>query len=194
MSKLWLSWSGIHPAAATLVWSVPAWAAQIMKALLHFTKTESREPIISALVSLMDNILLVSVNGVCVCVRMCVSARSSLLPRHPLQPLHLCVNVVSPRSYDCQSPPGPRSAKHWSLHISCSIPRKASSTDAAAELISSESMTKSLWKHFYLCVCLCGELRGPLAGLPLRLSWATDVQGRLNQFDLQEAAVAGNKR
>lgn len=46
----------------------------------------------------------------------------------------------------------------------------ASSTDAAAELISSESMTKSLWKHFYLCVCLCGELRGPLAGLPLRLS------------------------
>lgn len=75
ISKLWLSRSGIHPAAATLVWSVPAWAAQIMKALLHFTKTESREPIISALVSLMDNILLVSVNGVCVRVCVCVCAQ-----------------------------------------------------------------------------------------------------------------------
>lgn len=90
------------------------------------------------------------------------------------------------RNYDCQSLAGPRGARHWSRHISCSILRRASSTDAAAELISSESMTKSLWKHFYLCVCLCGELRGPLAGLPLRLSRATDVQGRLNQFDLQE--------
>lgn len=89
-------------------------------------------------------------NFVCVCL--C----SSLLPRHPTGPLHLCLNVDSRWSCDCHSLPSQCSAKHWSLHISCSVLRKPSSTDAAAELISSKSMTKSLWKHFYLCVCLCG--------------------------------------
>ena len=92
---------------------------------------------------------------VCVCVCVCVFTQQPFAKTSD-GPVHLCVNVDSRWSCDCHSSPGRCSARHWSLHISCSVLQKPSSTDAAAELISSKSMTKSLWKHFYLCVCLCG--------------------------------------
>lgn len=94
-----------------------------------------------------------TVARVCVCVFACMRC---LLPKHWTGLLHLCVNVDSRWSGDCHSSRSPSSARHWSLHISRSLLPKPSSTDAAAELISSKSMTESLWKHFYLCVCLCG--------------------------------------
>lgn len=91
----------------------------------------------------------------------------------------------SQRSPDCHSPCGLPSARHRSLHISHTVGSpNLRQTDAAAQLISSESMTKSLWKHFYLCVCLCRYLWGPLAGLPRRARPAGRQMFKDNSFNL----------
>lgn len=143
-------WSGLYPTAMMLVWArgqqIKLRYATSSLYWLRFTRVRH----FSSLCRWWTTRCWSVSNCTCVCVQQ-PHAKTSIGP--------------SPSVCKCWLPPEPwlsltaRPARCQALiatYISAPCFAKPSSTDAAAELISGESMTKSLWKHFYLCVCLCG--------------------------------------
>lgn len=110
----------------------------------------------SPLLSFMDDTLLVSVSAtrarVCVYVHTC----SNVFCQGSRQARSICVQMLTPSGAVTVTSVSPVPGIDRYIYLALCATSKTSSTDAAAELISSKSMTKSLRKHFYLCVCLCG--------------------------------------